>query len=156
MTQECEMGSESGVYNQMVFAIFSRLLREHKELVENTKGSSRELTKVCNVILDEFAKCIQGLQTDVRKYAENEQILQELGKKYLRSHKNMMNAIEAYKSSLTNVNLIYNTDEKLRRYHTCETSFKLVEADHTTLLDKVDALNKRKAGIISQCASLKE
>jgi predicted nuclease with TOPRIM domain len=87
---------------------------------------------------------------------ESEQILQELNKKYQRSHKNMMGSIEAYKTSFTNVTLIYNNDERIKRYATCENNFKAVEAEHANLLEKVKALNKRKACIIEHINELRE
>ena len=63
----------------------------------------------------------QGL---IRSYKSHEQILFELSKKYFRSHKNMLTNIESYKSSFTDVKLIYNMDEKNKRFNACEGTFK--------------------------------
>jgi len=108
--------------------VCSRLLKENKQLTDNTKISSRELTKICNAILEDFSKFMQGFQTNVRKYLESEQILQELSKKYYRSHKNMISSMDSYKNSFTDVTLIYNMDEKTKRYQTCENNYKCILA----------------------------
>ena len=60
----------------------------------------------------------------MRSYSANEQILLELSKKYYRTHKNMLNQIEAYKDSFTDVKLIYNTQQKTKRYATCEATYQ--------------------------------
>ena len=38
----------------------------------------------------------------------------------------MLNAIEAYKSSFSDVALIYNNDEKVKRYNYCESLYKAI------------------------------
>ena len=84
------------------------------------------MTKSCNLILEDFSKYLNEFQGNLRKYQEHESIAQELCKKYYRSHKNMLSAIEAYKNSLTDVTLIYNMDEKVKRYQACEVNYKTV------------------------------
>jgi hypothetical protein len=39
----------------------------------------------------------------------------------------MLAAIEAYKNSFSDVTLIYNMDEKVRRYQICENNYKAVQ-----------------------------
>ncbi len=36
----------------------------------------------------------------------------------------MVGNIESYKSSFTDVKLIYNMDEKIKRFNACEATFK--------------------------------
>jgi len=48
-----------------------------------------------------------------------EQIVFEMSKKYLRSFKSMSAYLDSYKSSFTDARLIYNTEEKVKRYQLC-------------------------------------
>lgn len=38
----------------------------------------------------------------------------------------MLTSIESYKASLTDVTLIYNVEEQIKRYQACETNYKTV------------------------------
>ena len=58
-----------------------------------------------------------------------EQIVFEMSKKYSRTFKNMVGYLDSYKGSFTDARLIYNTEEKVKRYQQCETSFKALHED---------------------------
>lgn len=40
----------------------------------------------------------------------------------------MLSSIESYKNSFTDVTLIYNMEEKQKRFQTCEANYKAVTA----------------------------
>lgn len=48
----------------------------------------------------------------------------------------MLTAIELYKDSFSDVNLIYNLDEKIRRYENCEATYRAVEVLFKGMGDK--------------------
>ena len=49
--------------------------RETSNLTQNTKGSFKELTSLCNTIFLDFSKTVLSFQTSMRKYQEFEQIV---------------------------------------------------------------------------------
>lgn len=64
-----------------------------------------------------------------------------MSKKYFRTHKNMVNSIEYYKESFTDVRVIYNIDEKVKRYNACETTYKTLQEELDTIEKKVTQLS---------------
>lgn len=59
----------------------------------------------------------------------------------------MISSMESYKNSFTDVTLIYNMDEKNKRYQTCENNYNAIVAEYKTICEKVELLNERKASI---------
>ena len=41
-------------------------------------------------------------------------------------YRNMMVAVDLYKQSFSDVNLIYNEEEKIQRYESCETVYRQI------------------------------
>jgi hypothetical protein len=93
------------------------------------------LPNIKNVIGDYISR-LGVLQVLIKTYKTREQSLFELSKKYFRGHKNMIANIELYKSSFTDVKLIYNMDEKNRRYNNCEGIFK-------NLIEEIKAIEEK-------------
>ena len=60
----------------------------------------------------------------------------------------MLGSIEAYKSSFSDVNLIYNMNEKLRRYAACEKNYRGIEEEYKIILQKTEVLTQKKINII--------
>lgn len=60
----------------------------------------------------------------------------------------MLSSIEAYKNSLTDVTLIYNMDEKIKRYQNCETNYKMVTSEFNAICEKAEQLTDRKFKIV--------
>ena len=60
----------------------------------------------------------------------------------------MLASIEAYKSSFSDVNLIYNRDEKIKRYNLCEKTFKSIEEEYESITQRVEGLTQKKVDII--------
>lgn len=78
-----------------------------------------------------------------RNYKSHEQILFELSKKYFRTHKNMLENIDYYKISFTDVKLIYNVDEKNKRFAVCENNYK-------TLMEELAAVEEKMAQVSAE------
>lgn len=110
LVSEYESFETGIVYYQTSCLLFDNIGKETSNLTQNTKGSFKELTNLCNTIFHDFSKIVLSFQTSMRKYQEFEQVVGELSKKYYRTHKNMLTSIDAYKSSFSDVNLIYNMD----------------------------------------------
>lgn len=91
---------------------------------EKLSNNFRELTSLCSNIFTNYSNLILSFQGTIRSYKSHEQILCELSKKYFRTHKNMISLMESYKSSFTDVKLIYNMDEKNKRFNACEATFR--------------------------------
>lgn len=53
----------------------------------------------------------------------------------------MVNSIEYYKESFTDVRVIYNIDEKVKRYNACETTYKTLQEELDTIEKKVTQLS---------------
>jgi len=65
----------------------------------------------------------------------------ELSKKYFRTLKGMIASIEYYKETFTDVRVIYNMDEKIKRYTACENTFKNLQEELDTIEKKVTQLS---------------
>ena len=87
----------------------------------------RELIALCDSLFGNFNNRILTFQGYVRSYKAHEQILGELGKKYFRTHKLMGSNIDNYKETFTDVKIIYNMDEKIKRYNVCQTTYKTLQ-----------------------------
>lgn len=107
-------------YAQLYRNVFS----EQRSFGERLANNFRELTALCNNLFSNFSNLVLTFQGLIRGYRGHEGILMELSKKYQRTHKNMLESIEAYKMSFTDVKLIYNIDEKNKRYTFCEHNYK--------------------------------
>ena len=141
--------SDSGTsFYQLSYFLIKNVSKETANLASNSKGSFKELTALCNTIFLDFSKIIMSFQTSIRKYQEYEQILSELSKKYFRSHKNMLLSIDAYKSSFSDVTLIYNMEEKTKRYYACEKAYKGIEEEYDFINQRTEALTLKKGEII--------
>jgi hypothetical protein len=78
-----------------------------------------------NVELDELATDHYDHATSAfKKYKIREDSLIESHKKYVKLQKTFSDSMISYKSSLSDVKLIYNKDETLKRYQVCEMNFK--------------------------------
>lgn len=84
----------------------------------------KELTALCDSLFTNYSNTIFSFQGYLRNYKAHEQVLMELSKKYFRTHKTMMTSIDVYKETFTDVKIIYNIDEKKKRYAICEGQYK--------------------------------
>ena len=75
-------------------------------------------------LFSNFGNRILTFQGYIRSYKAHQQILAELSKKYFRTHKVMSGNIDSYKQTFTDVKIIYNMDEKIKRYNLCESTNK--------------------------------
>lgn len=71
----------------------------------------------------------------------------EMSKKYSRTFKNMITCLDSYKGSFTDARLIYNTEEKVKRYQQCETSYKGLQDELKVIQEKCDRLTEKKTAI---------
>jgi hypothetical protein len=102
----------------------------------------------CKRIMADYCNLTSKLQGLIRVYRNHEQNLFELSKKYFKGHKNMIANIEMYKNSFTDVKLIYNMDEKNRRYNNCEGSYKNLIDEIKVIEEKVAELNRDKNEVV--------
>lgn len=61
----------------------------------------------------------------------------------------MLTAIEQYKQSFSDVNLIYNMDEKNKRYDNCEQLYKQAISQKSTTFEKCEELTLKKMAVKS-------
>lgn len=61
-----------------------------------------------------------------------------------------------YKLSLTDVNLIYNMDEKTKRFLACESLYNAASQELKTINEKCEHLYKKKLNIFETFSSLEE
>lgn len=99
--------------------LFKNINVEVKIFSEKSNGSYKELNNVCNSLFLEYSNQVLNFQQHIRNYQSMEQIVFEMSKKYLRSFKSMSAYLDSYKSSFTDARLIYNTEEKVKRYQLC-------------------------------------
>jgi hypothetical protein len=59
----------------------------------------------------------------LKAYQAREHALVESHKRFTKLQKSMIAGIELYKEAFTDVKLIYNRGEKLRRYVSCENNY---------------------------------
>ena len=79
-----------------------------------------------------------------------------MAKKYFRSMKTVQNSIESYKTSFSDVKLIYNNEERLKRYNTCKIDYDNICTDHSHIQEKVDKVNDMKDHICKTYDGLNE
>ena len=63
-----------------------------------------------------------------------------MSKRYNRNFKNMVTYLESYKSSFTDARLIYNNEEKVKRYNLCENVYKVILEDFKLITEKCQKL----------------
>ena len=56
--------------------------------------------------------------------------------------------IDNYKETFTDVKIIYNMDEKIKRYNVCETTYKTLQDELGNINKKVSQLSEEKVKII--------
>lgn len=66
----------------------------------------------------------------------------------------MISAIQQYKNSFTDVNLIYNMDEKIKRFTVCENLYNEANLQHNLIIEKCDLLEIKKGNIFDVFKSL--
>ena len=59
----------------------------------------------------------------------------------------MTASLDSYKSSFTDARLIYNIEEKVKRYQLCESSYKAVVEELKGIQEKCDKLTEKKVAI---------
>ena len=154
LVSDYESSQTGMVYYETSCLLFENISKETMNLTQNTKGSFKQLTTLCNTIFHDFSKVVLNFQTSMRKYQEYEQVIGQLSKKYYRTHKSMLTSIDAYKSSFSDVNIIYNLDEKLKRYNVCEKTFKTIEEEYESINKKLEGLTNKKMDIIKYYGEL--
>ena len=70
-----------------------------------------------------------------------------MAKKYFRSLKTVTSSIEAYKASFSDVKLIYNNEERIRRYNICKNDYEAICNDHAHIQEKIEKMNEMKDNI---------
>lgn len=55
--------------------------------------------------------------------------------------------MESYKTSFSDVKLIYNNREKSKRYSICQNDYQTVYEDYQNVLKQVDKLNEMKEAV---------
>ena len=80
--------------------------------------------ELSNVFVEDCKLLIEELKVKGRDYIEAEQNVVATCKKYFISYKEMLEKIEAYKNTLLDVKLIYNTEEKVKLYSDCAQQYK--------------------------------
>lgn len=101
----------------------------------------KELVSLCDSLFTNFSNNIFNFQGYIRNYKAHEQVLMELSKKYYRTHKTMINSIESYKETFTDVKIIYNIQEKMKRYTICENHYKTLQEELEIIEQKVAQLS---------------
>ena len=72
----------------------------------------------------------------------------EIVKKYYKSKKHFLSSVEGYKNSFSEVKLIYNMNEKNKRYAQCEGAYKTVVEDYEIICSMNERLTEKKMAII--------
>lgn len=80
-------------YYQEYLQLFRNLEGEHKNYSQAVSGSFTEFAALSAGLIANCAELLMGLQGQVRGYRVLEQGLLEMGKRYSRSHKNMLTSI---------------------------------------------------------------
>ena len=63
-------------------------------------------------------------------------------------------SLNSYKNSLSDVKLIYNKDETLKRYQQCELSFKNVISEEKIIKERADKVGADKKTVLANLNSL--
>jgi hypothetical protein len=80
-------------YYQEYLQLFRNLESEHKNYSQVVSGSFTEFSTLSAGLIGNCTELLMGLQGQVRGYRVLEQGLVEIGKRYSRSHKNMLSSI---------------------------------------------------------------
>ena len=62
--------------------------------------------------------------------------------------KTMLQSVELYKASFTDVKLVYNADERIKRYIACENTYKAILEEVRNIEEKLIFTNQLKKEII--------
>lgn len=123
-------------YYQKYIQLYRNIWSEQKSFDDRLANNLKELIALCDSLFGNFSHTIFNFQGLIRSYKAHEQVLVELSKKYLRTHKNMLTSVDLYKETFTDVKIIYNMDEKNKRYAICE-------ANHKNLLEELDTIEQK-------------
>lgn len=99
-------------------------------------------------LFNEYSNLILSFQSVIRAYIKNEQNLAEHSKKYFKIQKTMLQNVEQYKASFTDVKLVYNPDERIKRYITCENTYKGMVDEVKNIEEKLIITNQLKKEVI--------
>ena len=62
--------------------------------------------------------------------------------------KTMLQSVELYKASFTDVKLVYNADERIKRYIACENTYKAILEEVRNIEEKLIFTNQLKKEVI--------
>ena len=136
-------------YYQKYIQLYRNIWSEQKSFDDRLANNIKELIALCDSLFTNFSTTILNFQGLIRSYKAHEQVLVELSKKYFRTHKNMLTSIDLYKETFTDVKIIYNMDEKTKRYAICEANNKSLMDELDTIEKKTDQLSQEKTDIIN-------
>lgn len=135
-------------YYQKYIQLYRNIWSQQKSFDDKLGNNLKELNALCDSLFFNFSNTILSFQEIIRSYKTHEQVLFELSKKYFRTHKSMLTAIEQYKQTFTDVKIIYNMDEKNKRYNLCESVYKALTEELGNIQGKVSQLSIEKADIV--------
>ena len=93
------------------------------------------------LFVEDFFMLVEGLERRCQQYMKAEgELVDECGR-YFKLYRGMMAAIDSYKNSFMDVRIIYNTDEKVKRYNECQRTYLQLQHDKTVIEDRVKAMN---------------
>ncbi len=72
----------------------------------------------------------------------------------MKLQKTYNDSLTSYKNSLSDVKLIYNKDETVKRYQQCELSFKNVISEEKIIKERADRVVVDKKQVVSNLNSL--
>ena len=128
-------------YYQKYVQLFRNLWSEQKCFNERLGVNLKETVTLCDSLLGNFSNRIITFQGYIRSYKAHEQILGERSKKYLRTNKEMGTKIDSYKETFTDVKIIYNIDEKNKRFNACESVHRNLQEELVNVNKKVGQLS---------------
>jgi hypothetical protein len=134
--------------HQEFFSVFEQIFAIQNAFAKRLKTNIKETIEMSNNLFKNYSNLILSFQSVIRTYLKNEQILADQSKRYFKSHKLMQQNIELYKASFTDVKLIYNTDEKIKRYLACEANYKLLIEEIKMIEEKLMIVNQLKKEVI--------
>ena len=97
----------------------SKRLHIQKELSENLHNNFKEGNKKSEESYEKESELLRDFEIKIKAYESKEESIVDSHKKFTKLSKTLIGNIEAYKETFTDVRLIYNRNEKLRRYENC-------------------------------------
>lgn len=123
-------------YYAMLKQTYNEIYKEYQKFIlDYLQTPSSEVSNANSMKIVGFCNSLISFQQHMKNYTSLEGSGSDAARKYFKAQKALLSSVESYKESFTEAKLIYNMQEKIKRYSVCEQNFKVVAQEHGMVME---------------------